>query len=349
MKKYLQNCFLLAIPLICLMMIEVLLPSTFFTFRTWEGIAFTTKIPHYSTLYTNSKTFMNATGELCHHSNKAILKPELWITDKLGFRNNEFIDFADVFFIGDSFIAGCSLNQDDIISNKVKFKTNLKVYNMAPSSFSEFDYYLKTGIIKKPKVIIYSIVERNIPNRIASMKRILFGNIAYHIFSFDNINVYLDKAFRFSSLNWLRARINGAEGVGLPAKGDSNMFFLKGTSQKHNDSDLQTTLNNIKTYKKYCDSLKIEFIFMPMPDKETVYYNLVPLAKQPSYLFQLDSLLNIDGISTINTLKIYNEYRNSNTTLLYHFDDTHWNSNGVELISDEIVKKIRMIAQLHQR
>ena len=339
MKKLIKNLLIFLSPIFFLMIIELLLPSTFFSFRTWEGISFTTDIPHKSTFYPNSKTIMKATGDLCHHTNKAVTKNELWITDKLGFRNNEFIKAADILFIGDSFIAGSGLSQNEIISNKVKdkLKNNVKVYNMAPSSFLEFDYFLKNGFINKPKLIIFSIVERNIPT---SFIKYRMENIFIKALSNCNLNVYLDKAFRFTSIKWLKARIHNSKGFGIPSKYNSNMFFVQGNQQKHKRSDLQTTILNILEYKKYCDSLGINFIFLPMPNKESVYYDLVPFDKQPNYLFQLDSLLHEKDIMTINTLKIYNNYRKTNKKLLYHLDDTHWNLNATEIISQEIVNFI---------
>src|SRR4030095_7804396 len=146
MKKFIQALLLFLIPLVCLMVVEMLLPATFFTFRTWEGISFATKIPHDSPFYPDSKTFMNATGELCHHTSKAVFKPEFWVTDKLGYRNDEFVEAADILFIGDSFIAGSGLSQNETISNKVKskLKPGTRVYNMSPGSFTQLDYYLRT-------------------------------------------------------------------------------------------------------------------------------------------------------------------------------------------------------------
>jgi len=338
MKKYLLTILLFLIPVVCLMVIEVLLPPTFFTFRTWEGISFATKIPHHSAFYPDSKTNMYAAGDLCHHTNKAIMKSELWITDKLGFRNNEFVQEADVLFIGDSYTAGSGLSQQDIISNKLKAKINpgVRVYNMSPGTFSQFDYYLKTGILKKPKLIIFSIVERIVPEPIIFFNTGLIKKMIYKIVGFGNSNVYIDRAFRFSSMEWLKARINNSKGLGLPSKGHPDMYFLQGSAQKHKEDDLQKTVVNIVAYKKFCDSLNIKFVFVPMPDKETVYYEFVPFVSQPDYLFQLDSLLKIRGVSVINTLKIYNDYRKFNDSLLYHPDDTHWNANATELMADSI-------------
>ena len=342
MKKFILNILLFLSPIIGLLLLEAFLPSTFFTFRTWEGISFTSKIPHRAAFYPNTITQMNATGDLCHHTDKAIVKSEFWMTDRLGFRNNEFLKKADILFIGDSFFAGCSLSQDEIISNKVKFnnKTNLSVYNMSPSSFSKFDYYLKNSIIEKPKYLIFSIVERDVPAPIISIDKNSLHKWIIKTLTCCNINKYIDKALKLSSLAWLKARVNDSKGLGVSAKLDSDMFFLQEIYQKRNESDLKSTVANIKAYKNYCDSLNIKFIFIPMPNKESVYFELVPFDIQPNYLFQLDSLLKHEGISTINTLKIYNDYRKTNKDLLYHLDDTHWNSNATELISNEISKLV---------
>lgn len=342
MKNFILNLFLFASPIMGLTLIEAFLPSTLFTFRTWEGISFTPKIPHLAPFYPNSTTNMKASGDLCHHTDNAIMKSESWVTDRLGFRNDAFVNKADILFIGDSFFAGSSLGQSETISNKVKsnFKTNISVYNMSPGSFFHFDHYLKNNIIEKPDFIIYSIVERDVPMPFSPKKESLAHKLIYRMLSYSNITMYFDKALKFSSVNWLKSRANNLKGTGIPSPIDSSMFFFKGSNHKHNENDLSTTVANIKTYKTYCDSLDINFIFIPMPDKESVYFELVPFENQPNYLFQLDSLLRLEGISTINTLQIYNDYRKTNKHLLYHLDDTHWNSNATELISNEIVKLV---------
>ena len=357
MKRFLtKTALFILIPTVSLGIIEALLPATFFTYRHWEALSIVTRVPIISkAFYPNIKSAMNAAGDLCHHTNKSILKNEFWITDKLGYRNDEFVDEADVLFIGDSFIAGSNLNQDEIISNRVKINNksdnhyNLLVYNMAPGTFSTFDRYLKTGILKPPQLIIFSQCERAVPGAMVSYdvkKQSRLKNAIKYIFGIYNINVFIDKALRQYSVKWLRSRVHNSKRIGVPAKGNSNMYFLNGISQKQETmEDLHTTAKVIISYKKYCDSLGIDFLFLPMPNKETVYYELVPFDKQSNYLYQLDSLLCIAKVSTINTLKIYMDYRKTSNKLLYHLDDTHWNFTATELMSKEIVNKIRTNAQ----
>lgn len=340
MNKFLIKCLFFIIPFFIWLIIEGILPITTFTFRHQEASLYKTRIPHRSKYYPNINSSMNAVGDLCAHTNNSIIKKEVWRTDDWGFRNNEFIENPDILIIGDSYVLGCGLSQEETISSKVasKFNYKLKVYNMASSSMREFDKNMKLGIIKKPKLLIYSIVERNIPPIMRSyiLKSSKLKENIRSIFEFYNINVFLDKALRMYSLTWLKARINHSKRRSIPAVGNTKMFFLSGINQIHNDEDLLATAKAIISYKKYCDTLGINFLFLPMPNKETVYYELVPFSKQPNYLIELDSILNKSNVFTINTLDIYNDYRKENKSLLYHYDDTHWNSNATEIIANEI-------------
>ncbi|MEI6820825.1 MAG: hypothetical protein WCL51_02740 [Bacteroidota bacterium] len=350
MRVLLKKLFLFTfIPALCWGLIDAILPITFFTHRHHEAITFQSIVPAKTKMYPNISSSMDAVGDLAYYTKYEIIKHETWKTDKLGYRNDEFIEDPDILFIGDSFIEGSSLNQNQTISNNVSKKLKqVKVYNMAPCNFNEFIKYLKIGVIKKPKLIIFSSVERNVPDMIANhiSENNPVENLLNNAFSFNNINIYIDKALKLYSVNWIRARINGTKGIGIQSGINPNMFFYKGINQKYNPEDLSSTTKVLLAYKKYCDSLGIYFLFLPIPNKETVYYELVPFEKQPNYLLRLDSLLKNSNIPSINTLKIYNDYRISNTKLLYHFDDTHWNSNGVEIISNEIINKLNTTPQL---
>src|SRR6266516_4790024 len=125
MKKFLiKSTLFLLLPALAILIAGVLLPPTIFTFRTYEALSFGTEIPRNGFFYPHQKTFMYAEGDLCHHTSKSILKKELWITDKFGFRNDEFIEKADILLIGDSFFAGTGSSQDEIISNKINSNSN---------------------------------------------------------------------------------------------------------------------------------------------------------------------------------------------------------------------------------
>jgi hypothetical protein len=343
MRKFIiKILYFTFIPLAVIFISYIIIPFKALTYRPWEALIFI-NIPSNSSFYPYSYLDMNSVGDLCHHSKNAITKKECWITDEIGFRNDKYLKDADILIIGDSYVAGSSLNQANTVSNQIMNQdSSLKVYNMAPSSISQFDKLLKKGKINKPKLLIFSIVERNVPKKIIKYNSNFKEEIIQKMLFYKSINAKIDGFSKILLLKWAKARVNGSEGNGISGVNKSKMFFLMGTSQKHQKDDLANTVNILISYKKYCDSLGIKFIFMPMPDKETVYYELVPFDEQPDYLNKLDSILNISGVSTINTLKIYNDYRKTNDNLLYHLDDSHWNSNATEIIALEIIQKARM-------
>ncbi len=344
MRKFIYQVLIFTLnPLIIIFIGYTFIPVKSLTYRPWEALVYS-NLPTNSPFYPNSYLNMNSVGDLCHHSKNSIMKMECWKTDDIGFRNDKFIIDVDILLIGDSFIAGSSLNQANIVSNQImNLDSDLKVYNMAPSSISQFDKMLKLGIINKPKVIIFSIVERSIPQKIQYYNTNFKTKVKNKLFFNKNINTQVDCFFKFLPFKWAKARLNGSKGIGIAGVTNSKMYFLSGTTQNHNKDDLIKTKNILISYKKYCDSIGVKFIFLPMPDKETVYYELVPFEEQPNYLYKLDSILQISGVPTINTLKIYNNYRKTNNKLLYHLDDTHWNSNSTEIIASEIIKKYKTI------
>ncbi len=319
----------------------MVIPVKSLAYRPWEALVFS-NMPSDAPFYPNSNLDMYSVGDLCHHSKNSILKKEHWKTDELGYRNDKYIRNADILIIGDSFTAGSSLDQKNTISNRVSLiDQSLKVYNMAPSSMTQFDKLLKTGKINKPKLLIFSTVERFAPQKIhyynPNSKKEMLRKIALN----TSLTAQIDCFLKFLPFNWAKARINGSCGTGIKGVNSSKMHFLLGNGQMNYNDNLLSTADILISYKKYCDSLGVKFLFMPMPDKETVYYELVPFNKQPDYLLKLDSILNTSGVPTINTLKIYNDYRKTNDNLLYHLDDTHWNSNATTIIASEIINKVR--------
>ncbi|RIH65701.1 hypothetical protein D1164_08565 [Mariniphaga sediminis] len=362
MNKFIFKIIIFVIPVLGLYVVEGFLPSFTFTYRPWEALDFQTKFDFERTFYPNKKVQMEAVGQLCHHTPHAIVKEETWKTDKLGNRNDTFIQNPDVLIIGDSFMAGCCVTQDSTITNLLKSELGdeTKIYNIAPGEFSRADYYLSSGIIEKPDLIVYSKSERYVPKSLEEYKdsrslktdlKKLFENNS----TFSGISVFLDKALRHYSKNWLQARLTNQNGDGVPGVEGSGMFFFNTAAQeddpnlvRNTDTDLERTKNNIVSYKEYCDANGIDFLFLPMPNKATVYYEYVPFKEQPDYLFKLDSMLRAEGITTVNTLKLYNDYRESNDKLLYHLDDTHWNSTGVYLVSKELagtIENSRLLAR----
>jgi len=331
MKRFILKTVLFSLPLL-LLLAEVLLPINTFTYRPWEALIYNSKKGLAFPFYPNQSLVMNSVGDLCHHTQNEVIKYENWNTDKLGYRNDTFIKKADVLFIGDSFIAGSGLCQDSTITSQLRELINGQIYNIAPSNFNEFISLLNLDIIDKPNLVVYGIVERSIPAPLSST------SIKYNASNATRISILRDRIKRLCFVEYLKARLLKSKGNGIKGK-DSEMFFLNGKNQYYHYEIINDIAETIAQYKNYCDSIGVKFIFLPLPNKETIYYNNVPLNEQPNYIVELNSILNKKGVSTVNTIKILNDEKDN--LLLYHLDDTHWNSNGVNIIVNELAKKAR--------
>lgn len=322
----------------------ICLPINYFTHRNWEALLLQSKIPFYGPYFPNVNIQSVEVGDLAYYTEFAINKKVIWKTDELGFRNEVVINKPDILVIGDSFIAGTSLSQEQTFTNQLskEFHGKFEIYNFAPSSFSYWVRLMEQGTLKKPKYLIFSCVERYIPEVFVPTKNNYDScreRIKYEIRKIGLAPV-VDRLTRFYSLKWVAARIRNNTGNGIQSGINKKMFFLHGKSVgERKEDDIHKTVEAIVSYKKYCDSIGVKFLFLPMPNKETVYYDLVPLPQQPNFIFKVNALLKQNGISTVNTLAIYNKSR-SIDKFLYQLDDTHWNPYGVHIIARTVKEKL---------
>lgn len=322
-------------PIVLLMVIEgVILPLSTFTFRPYEALLYIHEgvgMPYYP----KHELSMVSEGDLCYSTEYAIKGNEKWKTDDIGYRNDNYIKDPDILIIGDSFIAGNTLTQDSTITNLLSKKINdsMKVYNLAPADFSDFKVLYTNNIIRKPKLIILAAGERELPAGI-------INNEYKKLFKNNQLKVLVDKITRLYSIEYLKSRIFNKRYNPAQSSVNSKMFFFKGINQKYNYGNLDPTVDKIISCKNYCDSIGIDFLFMPIPNKETMYYEQVPFECQPDFIFQLTNKLIERDVRVFNVLNIFNDYRKFNNELLYNLDDTHWNSNGVNLIAEKLAREI---------
>lgn len=315
--------------------IEVFLPLSTFTFRPYEALLYTHSgigMPFYP----DNRLRMNSVGDLCSGTRNSIKKDELWITDALGFRNDQLITDPDVVLIGDSFVLGSGLTQDSTITNLLtkKFNNTLKFYNLAPASLAEFNALYQNKTLRKPSLMIFSMGE------IDEFAVNYDKTRNYKLYKNTKISELKNKATRLYSINFIMSRIFNRRVHGIPGDTNSKMFFLSGKNLYSNLVEIKMAVETIQVYKDYCDSLGIDFIFLPIPSKESVYYEDVTLSQQPDYIFNLIKELKSRNITAINSLEVFNEFRKENNKLLYHIDDTHWNSLGINLIANKVVEEI---------
>ena len=113
------------------------------------------------------------------------------------------------------------------------------------------------------------------------------------------------------------------------------------TEQQKNAKMLKI-LPVLREYKDYFDKRNIRFIFMPIPNKETVYYKVAESEKQPTFLNKLISTARDAGIEVLDVKSAFDStLKKDPNMVLYIRDDSHWNRNGTEIAADLLADMIR--------
>ncbi|MCB0503692.1 MAG: hypothetical protein KDD32_13505 [Bacteroidetes bacterium] len=127
---------------------------------------------------------------------------------------------------------------------------------------------------------------------------------------------------------------------------DSKMLFLgpttgntnKGFYYQHSKAEINLYADNIQRLaQKMKDDYGLDFIFLPIPSKYTIYHTILNEDAYNELLPQLYAALKTRGIRYIN---LYDPYMQSKE-LLYHPTDSHWNEKGKDVCVNLVVKELK--------
>jgi len=303
MGKFIKRTLLFGLLVFSLLFIsEILVPHHWVTFRSWE--AFKNKSPIFvGHFFPNQHVIRSSYGDGAYHTEHAIEKENIeWYTDELGFRNKEFIKKPDILFIGASNINGSSVTQDSIISSRVADLTGYSTYNIAPGRFNRYLQLVNAGIIDEPKMMVYGCIERMIPGMRAKPKRLppIYNEKPIGKFVRENTPDVL-------KVTYLR----------LQKRNTKN--FLKARIAGEKGYSFRSKIDKRMTF--------------PYSKKARIKLDEKKLRKNVNAIKSYD---NYKKVTVINTLKLYNEEKNNR--LLYHYDDSHWNENGIDVVANEVAR-----------
>lgn len=132
--------------------------------------------------------------------------------------------------------------------------------------------------------------------------------------------------------------------VGLNIAKDESMVFNAQSDEYFvpvSDRDVKDVAAKIISYRDFFESKDIEFIFLPVPNKETIYYQKVRGGVYQDFLVRLITKLRENKVRVIDSFTALEKAReNEPKKLLYFPDDTHWNGIGVDIITDLLKDEI---------
>jgi len=338
------------------------LPLDFFTFRVWESVKIDTLkevLPGY--FYPRVDMIKTEQGDIAHHTVYAVEKTVEWHTDKFGYRNREDARAPEIVIIGDSNTVGAGLTQSKTISAVLGSRLNTWVYSFAPASLNTF---LRERRLTndKPRVVVVATIEWDIPALRALKPELASPSDFERKFmdlrsaikesrALQSVAVPVDRLFKANMLNYYRASLKRAVNSILPEEEPvqpqkqgiaSIRFFLGDPALQDVPPDrLERTLTVLRSYNDLLRAMGIRFIFLPIPNKENIYHNLLPSKRQPAFLSRLIKALNEEGIETVDLQSAFDEVYKEKGTVLYPPDDSHWSAEGVRIAAALLADKIQ--------
>jgi alginate O-acetyltransferase complex protein AlgJ len=339
MKKFWLKTLIFIAPLIILVVADLyVLPPEYFTFRTWEIVSYNKfKILRTGPFYPSIKVKKIEEGNLGHHSSYAVIKNVEWITDQYGYRNYEGKGHNTI-VLGDSNIAGATLDQKDTFTEVLEEKIGGDVYSMGGANIN--DYLEDKRFVDDPpqRVILASI--RDLPS-IYKNPSSLTG-AGQFIKEKDITQEIIREIDRFLKLRIIRyanssleRSINkffGEDTIDQIAFVSEDVLFLKleNDYNRRTEGNLAVAVSVVKSYQEYFSSKDIEFMFLPIPNKRDIYHESLLDEQKSNFVPLLTESLQAEGIHAVDIYTTFEEaHRNGEE--LYHIDDTHWNSYAVSL------------------
>jgi len=224
---------------------------------------------------------------------------------------------------------------------------NKDVYSFAPATINRF---LATERFQQnaPEIVIVSSIERRIPtlppvgdNTLGSKFRNFTGNIINTSPALTYLAITADRISKLGLYHRLQANIERSFG-----KKDyiayNNEFFLEGeiANRTYSDKEIKEIADMLEGYKIAVEDRGIRFIFMPIPNKENIYYKLLPSQKKPDFLPRLIAELEQRDVEVIDMQDTFAHLYENENIQLFPVDDAHWNGLAVQVASEKLIQNI---------
>ncbi len=349
-RKLLLRLAIFAAPFAIVAGLELfVLPLPFFAFRVWEAAIVKddrSRLPGF--FYPNLRLRKTEEGDLGHGTELAVKKDVVWVTDAFGYRNDAArFDDIDIVVVGDSQLVGSSLTQGDIFTAELEKLTGRHVYAMATAGVASFLLDPRFEL-HPPRIVVFEQSERTLfrLQPIGKLPRIENPGEALADPVFDpfwqRLWVFHDRAMNLTVLEMLRARLLPVDrGVVRSPRG--SMLFSCDFREEEPDGNLDATADLLVGYQRALRERGIPFGVMPVPDKETVYFQNLPTPRRRASLARLTERLRTRGVPVIDLDRAFADHVATNgpdRELIYQLDDTHWSPAGVRLAAELAARAI---------
>jgi hypothetical protein len=285
----------------------------------------------------------------------------LFSTDRYGFRNPQGIERPRVVLLGDSFVAGAGLRDDQTLAAQLARLLGEPVYSLACETANSPSLYLSDPRFfdDPPRVVVFAPINRLVmPLRFREIPPLsrrsnrepvpwTFESSAEQL---RHINQVLGRDNGLS-----RAMRYGYNEIYYDLFGNPDVILADGEpaialplqEQKcplsPEQRGLEGTIASTKQFAEMIATRGTILIYAPIPDSGEVYpeffrENERRLCAQPSLFDLLVPEANTAGLNSLDLREIF---RRNKTPYLYLRDDSHWNPRAVGLAAEALAETIR--------
>ena len=281
--------------------------------------------------------------------------------DQNGFRNNKDLEKATVVLLGDSFVEGYKVTQEEIVSNHLRQLIDVEVSNLGQGDFGpehELAVLHQIGLDLKPSVVVWFFFEGNdlydldnMSLSIAGMfrfkERSFFLNILRIAASWTNqfVHPYMDLALKHSA----QLRVH--------PKSTMYLRLIPYSITKKKLTQFEQFQEVIREAKTVCDQNDIKFLLVYVPIKMRVYQELLVFSEK-SAVGDWDSLNDLPEMfaqwseeTDMHYLDLTHSLQQAagEGLLVYFLDDEHWTSTGHEKVAQQVAVYLRENGLLEEK
>ena len=248
--------------------------------------------------------------------------------DRYGSSNRLQNTAPHILFIGDSFFEDPRMDTDKGLQQKTNiiYKQNISynIGNTGNSGFQVYNELIDKKFIRKPRVIIFEVVERHLANifkkapvqlRNKEYKTIQYRNCYADLLLGNNFN-----QFQHSKILNANPRVSGTPRI----VNDHEVWFMYNKLTQISPTTVKEIADSMLVIRDLLKKDNIDIIYVIAPDKESVYPSLFGT----SNLFGLHKMMSDRQIRFIDMLTPMESHGDK-----YYYDgDTHWNDEAISLL-----------------
>lgn len=312
-------------------------------FRPWERL---TRDDAW-TFTPGQRVEMRAVGDLARVRGVGALehgREVVFSTDRWGFRNPDLPTLPDVVVVGDSYVAGSGMTDDDTVTARLSEHLGRPVYNYALETRAAATLLLMDGRFAEhpPRVVIFAPVARAaqpLPARMAPAPSRPEGLEA----PAELLSRWLTGLQRDNGVS--RLAVDTQQGLRYRFLGLPDMIYPDGepalaltlahqrllTSAEERSAE--GVVVSVLALAQALARRGTVLVFSPIPESGTIYPELFPLADRerlatPAFLDVVMSHVARAGVVTVDLRPTFRDHR---SPYLYQRDDSHWGPLATDL------------------